>query len=149
MNPDSFFSNLARFGDAPALIDRFSGRVIRYSELEASLPKASGGIVATWAKTSLDHVLFLLAVLRQGGVVAPVSFRLPKAEAIDRAHRLGARELHSEFLCRAGVPPAINRFSIAGGTPALLSAGTLLHTSGSSGRGRVVYHDLAAHIASA
>jgi O-succinylbenzoic acid--CoA ligase len=149
MNPDSFFSNLARFGDAPALIDRASGRVIRYSELEASLPKVSGGIVATWAKTSLDHVLFLLAVLRQGGVVAPLSFRLPKIEAIERARCLGACELHSEFSCRAGVPPAIEKLSIAGGTPALHGVGTLLQTSGSSGRSRVVYHDLASHIASA
>lgn len=131
------------------MIDRSSGRVIRYSELEAALPKVSGGIVATWAKTSLDHVLFLLAVLRQGGMVAPISFRLPKAEAIERARWLGACELHSAFSSRAGVSPAIERFSIGGGTPALPGIGTLLHTSGSSGRPRVVYHDLAAHIASA
>jgi O-succinylbenzoic acid--CoA ligase len=149
MNPDSFFSDLARFGNKPALIDRASGRVIRYSELEHSLPVTPGGVVATWAPTSFDHVLFLLAALRQGALVAPISFRLPKAEAIDRAHRLGASELHSEFSCRAGVPPAIDRCSIAGETPALLAAGTLLQTSGSSGRARFVWHDLAAHIASA
>ena len=149
MNPDSFFSDLARFGDEPALIDRTSGRVIRYSDLEQALPKISCRIVATCAKTSLDHVLFLLAALRQGALVAPISFRLPKAEAINRAHKLGASELHSEFSCRAGVPPAIDRCSIAGETPALLAAGTLLQTSGSIGQARVVWHDLAAHIASA
>ncbi len=149
MNPDSFFSDLARFGNEPALIDRTSGRVIRYSELEAALPKVPGGIVATWAKTSLDHVLLLLAALRQGASVAPISFRLPKAEAIERAHWLGACELHSAFSCREGVPPAIENLSIAGGTPALPGVGTLLQTSGSSGRARVVWHDLAAHIASA
>jgi len=149
MNPDSFFSDLARFGNEPALIDRASGRVIRYSELEQSLPITPGGVVATSAKTSLDHLLFLLAALRRGALVAPISFRLPKAEAMERARRLGATELLSSFSCRAGVPPAIDRVSIAGGTPALLTTGTLLQTSGSSGRARVVWHDLAAHIASA
>lgn len=137
MNPDLFFSSLKQFGHEPALIDRAGGRVIRFAELEAALPKVSVGVAATWAQTSLDHVLFLLAVLRQGGVVAPISFRLPKAEAIKRARSLGASELHSEFSFGAGVPPV------------LPGAGTILQTSGSSGRARVVYHDLAAHIASA
>ena len=119
MNPASFFSDLARFGNEPALIDRTSGRVIRYSELEPSLPVTPGGVVATWAPTSLDHLLVLLGALRQGALVAPISHRLPREEAIDRAHRLGASELHSEFSCRAGVPPAIEILPTAGGTPAL------------------------------
>jgi hypothetical protein len=82
MNPASFFSELAQFGNEPALIDRASGRVIRYSELEQSLPVTPGGVVATWAKTSLDHLLVLLGALRQGALVAPISFRLPREEAI-------------------------------------------------------------------
>lgn len=139
MNPDSFFSNLARFGNEPALIDRSSGRVIRYSDLEEALPKVSGGIVVTWAKTSLDHLLFLLAALRQGGVVAPISFRLPKAEAMERARRLGANALWTV----QGIQ------NLSTNLPCPSSPGTLLQTSGSSGRYRVVYHDLAAHIASA
>ena len=141
MNPDSFFSELALFGDAPALIDRTSGRVIRYSELEAALPSAPGGIVATWAKTSLEHVLFLLAALRQGAVVAPLSFRLPEAEALERACRIGAVTLWSGEKIQNLAPRAE--------PPAFIQPGTLLHTSGSSGRHRVVFHDLAAHIASA
>jgi O-succinylbenzoic acid--CoA ligase len=147
MNPDSFFSDPARFGNEPALIDRSSGRVIRYSELEHALPKVSGGIVATWAKPSLDHLLILLGALRQGALVAPISFRLPREEAIHRAQNLGATVFYSRSV---GVPPTFEKIPSAGGTPALLEqAGTLLHTSGSSGSARVVWHDLVAHIASA
>ena len=147
MNPASFFSDLHRFGNEPALIDRGSGRVIRYSELEQSLPVTPGGIVATWAKTSLDHLLVLLGALKQGAVVAPISFRLPHEEAIRRAQNLGGSVFYSRSV---GVPPTFENLPTAGGTPALLDQlGTLLHTSGSSGNARVVYHDLAAHIANA
>jgi O-succinylbenzoic acid--CoA ligase len=139
MNPDSFFSDLARFGNEPALIDRASGRVIRYSDLEQALPKISGGIAATWAKTSLDHVLFLLAALRQGALVAPISFRLPKAEAMERARRLEANALWTDQGTQ----------NLSANPPSHTGYGTLLQTSGSSGRSRVVWHDLAAHIASA
>jgi O-succinylbenzoic acid--CoA ligase len=147
MNPASFFSDLARFGNEPALIDRVSGRVIRYSELEPSLPVTPGGVVATWAPTSLDHLLVLLGALRQGALVAPISHRLPREEAIRRAQNLGATVFYSRSV---GVPPTFEKLPSAGGTPALLDQpGTLLHTSGSSGRPRVVFHDLAAHIANA
>ena len=147
MNPDSFFSDLTRFGNEPALIDRASGRVIRYSELEQSLPVTPGGVVATWAPTSLDHLLVLLGALRRGSLVAPISHRLPREEAIRRAQNLGATVFYSRSV---GVPPTFEKLPIAGGTPALLEeAGTLLHTSGSSGHSRVVWHDLAAHIANA
>ena len=127
MNPDSFFSDLTRFGNEPALIDRASGRVIRYSELEQSLPVTPGGVVATWAPTSLDHLLVLLGALRRGALVAPISHRLPREEAIRRAQNLAP----------------------VGKVPFKLKVGTLLHTSGSSGHPRVVWHDLAAHIANA
>ena len=147
MNPDLFFSDLARFGDEPALIDRTSGRVIRYSELEQSLSVTPGGVVATWAKTSLDHLLVLLGALRRGALVAPISHRLPREEAIRRAQNLGATVFYSRSV---GVPPTFEQLPSAGGTPALLEQpGTLIHTSGSSGHPRVVYHDLAAHIANA
>ena len=147
MNPDLFFSDLARFGDEPALIDRTSGRVIRYSELEQSLSVTPGGVVATWAKTSLDHLLVLLGALRRGALVAPISYRLPREEAIRRAQNLGATVFYSRSV---GVPPTFEQLPSAGGTPALLEQpGTLIHTSGSSGHPRVVYHDLAAHIANA
>ena len=154
MNPDSFFSDIARFGNEPALIDRASGRVIRYSELAQSLPVTPGGVVATWAKTSLDHVLFLLAALRQGALVAPISFRLPKAEAIDRARHFGAKELWTQegSACQSRIDLAANAGPVLTSRTLLQemhSPGTLLQTSGSSGRSRVVWHDLAAHIASA
>ncbi len=147
MNPDSFFSDIARFGNEPALIDRASGRVIRYSELEQSLPVTPGGVVATWAKTSLDHLLVLLGALQRGALVAPISHRLPREEVIRRAQNLGATVFYSRSV---GVPPTFEQLPSAGGTPAILEQpGTLIHTSGSSGRSRVVWHDLAAHIASA
>jgi o-succinylbenzoate---CoA ligase len=154
MNPDSFFSDLARFGNEPALIDRASGRVIRYSELEQSLPVTPGGVVATWAKTSLDHLLVLLGALKQGALVAPISFRLPKAEAIDRARHLGAKELWTQegSACQSRIDLAANAGPVLTSRTLLQemhSPGTLLQTSGSSGRARVVWHDLAAHIASA
>lgn len=154
MNPDLFFSDLARFGNEPALIDRASGRVIRYSELEQSLPVTPGGVVATWAKTSLDHLLILLGALRQGALDAPISFRLPKAEAIDRAWHLGAKELWTQegSACQSRIDLAANPTPVLTSRTLLQemhSPGTLLQTSGSSGRARVVWHDLAAHIASA
>jgi O-succinylbenzoic acid--CoA ligase len=147
MNPASFFSDLARFGNEPALIDRASGRVIRYAELEHSLPVTPAGVVATWAPTSLDHLLVLLGALRRGALVAPISHRLPREEAIRRAQNLGANVFYSRSV---GVPPTFEKLPSAGGTPALLDQpGTLLQTSGSSGHPRIVYHDLAAHIANA
>jgi O-succinylbenzoic acid--CoA ligase len=154
MNPDSFFSDLARFGNEPALIDRASGRVIRYSELEPSLPVTPAGVVATWAPTSLDHLLVLLGALRQGALVAPISFRLPKAEAIDRARHLGAKDLWTQegSACQSQIDLAANAAPVLTSRTLLHEMdlpGTLLHTSGSSGHPRVVYHDLAAHIANA
>ena len=115
MNPSSFFSDLARFGNEPALIDRASGRVIRFSELEQSLPVTPAGVVATWAKTSLDHLLVLLGALRQGALVAPISHRLPREEAIRRAQNLGANVFYSRSV---GVPPS--SIELVGGTPTLL-----------------------------
>jgi O-succinylbenzoic acid--CoA ligase len=154
MNPDSFFSDLARFGNEPALIDRASGRVIRFSELEQSLPVTPAGVVATWAPTSLDHLLVLLGALRRGALVAPISFRLPKAEAIDRARHLGAKDLWTQegSACQSRIDLAADAAPVLTSRTLLHemhSPGTLLHTSGSSGHPRIVYHDLAAHIANA
>lgn len=136
------------------MIDRSNGRVIRYSDLEQALPKVSPGIAATYAKTSLDHVLFLLAALRQGCLVAPISFRLPWDVAVGRARRLGADTIWTQegldFQCQ--LDPHSEEAPILTGKHLLdakHSPGTLLHTSGSSGRARVVLHNLAAHIASA
>ena len=154
MNPSSFFSDLARFGNEPALIDRASGRVIRFSELEQSLPVTPAGVVATWAPTSLDHLLVLLGALRRGALVAPISFRLPKAEAIDRARHLGAKDLWTQegSACQSRIDLAADAAPVLTSRTLLHemhSPGTLLQTSGSSGHPRVVFNDLAAHIANA
>jgi len=126
MKPASIFSEAARYGDAPALIDCGSRRVIRYSELVPLLESRSRGFpdfVSTWERPVVEHAIRLLAALYHGSFVIPISYRLPEAEARWRAQLLGSF-----------VAPC---------------AGTILATSGSSGKPRAVWHDLEAHIASA
>jgi O-succinylbenzoic acid--CoA ligase len=122
MNPSSSLFDFARFGDAPALIDRAGGRVVRYSELEFSasdFPK----LFTTCERPTFDHAVRLLAALKQSCVVAPISFRLPEDEARRRSESLGNRLLDGP--------------------------GTILFTSGSSGKPRGIWHSLDAHIANA
>ncbi len=130
MNPSSSLFDFSRFGAAPALFDRSTGRLVRYHELAGlleSLPLDPGALVATRARPTFDHALTLLAALYRGCVVAPVSFRLPEPEARRRMEML--RSFFGQ------TPPG--------------SPGTVLFTSGSSGEPRAVWHVLQAHIASA
>lgn len=120
MNPSSILFDFSRFGDAPALIDRASGRLVRYSDFafaDADFPK----IVPTRERPTFDHAVRLLSALRQGKIVAPMSFRLPEAEVERRLKRIEN--------CRHDGP------------------GTILFTSGSSGEARAIWHPLDAHIA--
>ncbi|MFM8365816.1 MAG: AMP-binding protein [Verrucomicrobiota bacterium] len=122
MNPSSSLFDFSRFGDAPAFIDRASGRVMSYSELEFSdaiFPQ----IVTTRDRSTFDHALHLISALRAGRIVAPISFRLPETEAKRRIDRL-AKLQH-------------------------VGPGTILFTSGSSGDARAIWHPLDAHIANA
>ena len=130
MQPNSSLFDFTRFGSAPALFDRATERLIRYHELDAFLesqPLESRKFVATRKPPTFEHAAMLLAALRRGCVVAPISFRLPEGES----HRRIAM-LESFFHAS---PPA--------------SAGTVMFTSGSSGEPRAVWHHLSAHIASA
>ena len=144
----SILSKAADFGDAVALIDRASGRSVRYSELQSFLDSRLADFsfdvarpFATWAVPDFSHATLLLALLARDCVLAPLSPRLPEAEALRRAECIGADGFWKAggFLCLAPQSCAI-----MGG-----SAGTLLFTSGSTGEPRAVWHDLESHIANA
>jgi len=145
---NSILSNAPTFGDAVALLDRASGREVRYSELAGFLAARSEGWhfekdrpFATWAGPDFNHATLLLALLAEDCLVAPLSPRLPEAEALRRAESIGAGAFWK--------PEGLHQF-VPGRSPiAPTSAGTVLFTSGSSGSPRAVWHDLQSHIANA
>lgn len=145
---NSILSKASTFGDSVALLDRASGREVRYSELAFFLAARLEGWhlekdrpFATWAGPDFNHATLLLALLAEDCLVAPLSPRLPEAEALRRAESIGAgafwkpKGLHQFVPVRSPIAPA--------------SAGTVLFTSGSSGSPRAVWHDLESHIANA
>ena len=144
----SILSKAADFGDAMALIDRASGRSVRYSELKSFLDSRLAGFsfdvarpFATWAAPDFSHATLLLALLARDCLLAPLSPRLPEAEALRRAECIGADGF---WKADGFLRLASQSCAIMGG-----SAGTLLFTSGSTGEPRVVWHDLESHIANA
>lgn len=145
---NSVLSKASAFGDAVALLDRASGREVRYSGLATFLSSilkewrfAKDRPVATWAAADFTHASLLLALLAEDCVVAPLSPRLPESEAIHLAESIGAGVFWKPDDPRL-LPPAQP-------PPAPASAGTVLFTSGSSGSPRAVWHDLQSHIANA
>ena len=145
---NSILSKAADFGDAVALLDRASGRSVRYSELEGFLSSQLDGFsfdatrpFATWAAPDFSHATLLLALLAQDCLLAPLSPRLPEAEALKRAEWIGA----------GGFWKAEGFFNLSPLSRQIRagSAGTLLFTSGSTGEPRAVWHDLESHIANA
>jgi O-succinylbenzoic acid--CoA ligase len=144
----SILSKAADFGDAVALLDRASGRSVRYSELEGFLSSRLDGFsfdakrpFATWSAPDISHATLLLALLARDCLLAPLSPRLPEAEALKRAEWIGA----GGFWKAEGffnLSPRSRQITAA-------SAGTLLFTSGSTGKPRAVWHDLESHIANA
>ncbi|MFM8831690.1 MAG: AMP-binding protein, partial [Spartobacteria bacterium] len=145
---NSILSKASTFGDAVALLDRSSGREVRYSELASFLAARLEGWhlkkdrpFATWAAADFNHATLLLALLAEDCLVAPLSLRLPEVEALRRADSIGAGAFwKSEGLLQL----------TQGASPiAPTSAGTVLFTSGSSGSPRAVWHDLQSHIANA
>lgn len=145
---NSILSKAAGFGDAVALLDRASGRSVRYSELESFLSSRPDGIsfdatrpFATWAAPDFSNATLLLALLARDCLLAPLSPRLPEAEAVKRAEGIGA----CGFWKSDGfftLPPRSRSITAS-------SAGTLLFTSGSTGEPRAIWHDLESHIANA
>lgn len=145
---NSILSKVASFGDAVALLDRASGTSVRYAELERFLRARLSGVsfdkdrpFSTWAVSDFSHAALLLAVLFRDRTVAPLSHRLPLAEALRRAESLGA-----DF-CWTG--DAFHRLVPRPCPLDVPGAGTLLFTSGSGGMARAVWHDLASHLANA
>lgn len=145
---NSILSKAADFGDAVALLDRASGRSVRYSELEVFLSSRLDGFsfdatrpFATWAAPDFSHASLLLALLARDCLLAPLSPRLPEAEALKRAEWIGA----------GGFWKAEGFFNLSPRSLQITaaSAGTLLFTSGSTGEPRAVWHDLESHIANA
>jgi O-succinylbenzoic acid--CoA ligase len=144
----SILSKAADFGDAMALIDRASGRSVRYSELKSFLDSRLAGFsfdvarpFATWAAPDFSHATLLLALLARDCLLAPLSPRLPEAEALRRAECIGA-----DGFWKAG---GFLRLAPQSCPIRTASAGTLLFTSGSTGKPRAVWHDLESHIANA
>jgi O-succinylbenzoic acid--CoA ligase len=144
----SILSKAADFGDTVALLDRASGRSVRYSELEAFLSSRLAGFsfdvtrpFATWAGPDFSHATLLLALLVRDVLLAPMSPRLPLGEALMRSEGIGASGLWNseDFLSLSYRSHSIRANS----------AGTLLFTSGSTAEPRVVWHDLESHIANA
>ena len=145
---NSILSKAAGFGDALALLDRASGRSVRYSELVSFLSSRLTGFsfdatrpFATWAAPDFSHATLLLALLARDCLLAPLSPRLPEPEALKRAEWIGAGGFWKaeEF---STLSPRSRQIRTA-------SAGTLLFTSGSTGEPRAVWHDLESHIANA
>jgi O-succinylbenzoic acid--CoA ligase len=145
---NSILSKAAGFGDAVALLDRASGRSVRYSELESFLSSRLAGFsfdatrpFATWAAPDFSHATLLLALLERDCLIVPMSPRLPETQALKRGEWIGAAGFWKveEF---STLPPCSRQIRAA-------SAGTLLFTSGSTGEPRAVWHDLESHIENA
>jgi O-succinylbenzoic acid--CoA ligase len=144
MSKPSLFEISASYGDAVALHDIATGRIVRHAELLSYLEQqargvASGGSVATCRRPDFDHAVFLLAMLAQGRQVVPISPRLPAEEVSRRAGFAG----FSGILTDRGFE------KIETTTSQNKPCGSVLFTSGSSGSARAIVHDLSAHIASA
>jgi O-succinylbenzoic acid--CoA ligase len=142
IDPGSFLCNTRAFGDAVALLDRESGRVVRYAGLRDYLVGCLAGVpmekhrpFATWERPTFEHASLLLALLAAGSVVAPLGFRLPHREAVARAEGIGAQGLAR---LREGIA---SKRALDAGAP-----GTILFTSGSSGSPRALWHDLSSHL---
>ncbi len=148
MNPDFFLFKDCKgwadaYADAPALVDRATGRIVRYSALldflkaqTAGIPFSKGTIIATRLGATFDHAALLLGLLAQGCVVAPLGPRIPEAEAIRRAEMIGASCIIDEHGSKELSSGRIAEFT-----------GTILFTSGSSGMPRAVSGDIASHLA--
>ena len=144
----SILSKASLLGDAVALLDRSSGCMVRYSELSDFLSSRLAGFsfdktrpFATWAAPDFSHATLLLALLAEDCAVAPLSPRLPEAEAVRRAELIGA----SCFWKTSGLRHLVS----TDGPITVSSAGTVLFTSGSSGSPCAVSHDLESHFANA
>ncbi|MFV0338389.1 MAG: AMP-binding protein [Chthoniobacterales bacterium] len=145
----------ATFPNAIALRDFSREKKWTYLQLEAETARLAfdlhqrnfqrGDLLATHARNSSEHLLLLLAALRMGVKIFPISFRLPREEAANYVDFLGAK-----FVDIDSFAPSLcskRRYSELG-SAAFLPA-TYLLTSGSSATPKIVVHSLQAHLAAA
>lgn len=143
----------ATHGDAPAAVDRVTGRRLDFlavekhsRQLAAALARAGirrGEIVACHIAEPFQLWLLLLALLRMGCVAAPLSTRLPQSAARERADMLGA----THFLDHA--PQEVDEKSFPELGADFSRPATLVFTSGSTGEPKAAAHSLTAHFAAA
>ena len=125
---------------------------------DAPSPLGETLVAGVVARTQPDLVVLLLAALRAGFVVAPLSPRWPAAALNDAIARLGVGLVVADV----GVPVTadVRRVGLAemtgpnagagtAGPLRLDSSWTVVHTSGSSGAPKAVLHTVGNHVASA
>jgi o-succinylbenzoate---CoA ligase len=140
------FFECGRFGSHPALAAAESSLTYsrlcgHWAALAEGLPQSKGRPMATRAPTSSRHAEMLLAILAGGGVIAPISLRLPWDQALKRAALAGAATLWDGTQWHAVPEP--------GDPPPARGAGTVLFSSGSAGIPKAIHHSLDAHLSSA
>ena len=160
---------------APALVT--PGAAWSWADLDARVDACAARIAApprpadVWrgaaplavrARTSPDLVVLVLAALRAGRTLVPLSTRWPAPTVADALDRLGLRSLVVDD--SGGVPNGIRTAPLAdlvragrgGATSRLPSPGpladrplTVVHTSGSTGVPKAALHTVGNHVASA
>ena len=157
----------ARHGDRPAVIS--GPRTISWRELRSLVATAAAALrqagcgpgdrIGILAPNSPGHLVWLLAVLRLGGVGCPMNTRLPDRSVAELLRRLDCRTLlvtdvaDSRHLDEVTVLSGSDlvrtrtsfRESARGSTIPLQRPATIVHTSGSAGVPKAVLHSCGNH----
>jgi O-succinylbenzoic acid--CoA ligase len=154
---DFVTAGAAQWSEATAIADRRSGEILTYSELDLRsralaerLLEEKTRAVASRGFPTQDHLLLLISALRAGIPVFPISPRWPRQRAQELAAAIGAGLCEESSGFSTPDRHSSDRCSPDAGHGAPLpSCATILATSGSSGRPKLVLHALVAHLASA
>ena len=133
-----------------------------WAELDARVGAAARALldgperIAVRAETSPALVVLLLAALRAGRLIVPLSTRWAPAAVADACRRLGVDRLLTDDPAELGVPTSplaevVGERTPGGPAPDLDGARpwTVVHTSGSTGRPKAVVHTVDNHVQSA